>query len=440
MSPASADISRAARILKQGGVVAFPTETVYGLGARFNDLRAVRKIFAVKGRPQDNPLIVHISRMDQLTKIARNVSPESARLMKKFWPGPLTLIFKRTRFVPKLVTAGLDTVAVRMPDHPAARALIDQCGSPIAAPSANRSGRPSPTRYQDVLRELSGQADFILDGGKTRAGLESTVVDTLSRPPRLLRAGHIPAETLRKYLPGLTISHAHSSHTKNMSPGMKHRHYQPKCPVLAVAPGNWQQALSTRQNRTAKSAWSRTTGPIRATRALFSNATGTPLFPITRANSIPIFDAEQAGVELLLVEPSPTRHWSSHHGPYHRGQSMSAALDRAFAHCENMAKSHYENFPVGSSFLPKDNRKYIWAIYAFARTADDFADEGRHARETPGDLKQRLDQLDDWELRLMQCSRGEAKDPRSSRSPKPSARSICRSSFSKTCSPHTAWT
>ena len=186
-----ASIRQAGQILKRGGLVAFPTETVYGLGADALNEDAAAKIYAAKGRPSDNPLIVHITERKMLDAIVSEVSTQAELLMEKFWPGPMTLIFKKSALVPYGTTGGLDTVAVRMPSHPVARAVIDAGGGYIAAPSANTSGRPSPTKAAHVEEDLCGKIDMILDGGEVEIGLESTIVDVSTDRPVILRPGYI---------------------------------------------------------------------------------------------------------------------------------------------------------------------------------------------------------------------------------------------------------
>ena len=237
-------IQQAVRVLRRGGVVAFPTETVYGLGARLSDPKGIKKIYAVKGRPSDNPLIVHVSSLKEFGQLTRNVPPAAFKLVENFWPGPLTLVCKKTALVPRGVTAGLDTVAVRMPQHPVALKLLKALGEPIAAPSANRSGRPSPTRYEDVRRELKGKAGLILDGGRSRVGLESTVLDLTRKPFRILRPGCVSLEDLRKVIPGVAVWGGGASRAAAPSPGMKHRHYQPHCKVVLARPEEWSVVLS----------------------------------------------------------------------------------------------------------------------------------------------------------------------------------------------------
>lgn len=234
----AASIDRAALLLKAGEVVAFPTETVYGLGANALDEGAVAKIFAAKGRPADNPLIAHIADRAALPLLVRGVDRRARALMDAFWPGPLTLIFEKTDRVPAIVSAGLSTVAVRMPSHEAARALIERSGVPVAAPSANRSGRPSPTTAAHVLSDMDGRIPLILDGGPCAVGVESTVVDLSGGAPTILRPGGVTAEMLRGVLQDVLVDPAVLSPLRvgetARSPGMKHRHYAPSARVVVV--------------------------------------------------------------------------------------------------------------------------------------------------------------------------------------------------------------
>ena len=239
LSPLSAaSLAKAASLLRAGQVVAFPTETVYGLGANALDADAVRRIFAAKERPADNPLIAHIATREELSALTRFIDRRAHLLMDAFWPGPLTLIFPKSSRVPSVVSAGLDTVAVRMPSHPAAQALLRETGLPIAAPSANRSGRPSPTTAQHVLEDMDGRIPFILDGGTCGVGVESTVLDLTLDPPMVLRPGGITVEQLRAILPDVRVSDAVlrplTPGMQARSPGMKHRHYAPKARVWVV--------------------------------------------------------------------------------------------------------------------------------------------------------------------------------------------------------------
>lgn len=230
-------IDRAAEILSSGGIVAIPTETVYGLAADATDEAALHRVFAAKGRPQDNPLIVHIAEIDTLKVLAREIPSAAFRLAERFWPGPLTMVLKRTDATAKTVSAGLDTVAIRMPDHPVAQAVI-RAGVPLAAPSANTSGSPSPTTAHHVLHDLDGKIDGVLMGDECAVGVESTVVDLSSTPPRLLRPGGVSAEELREILPDLVLDKAilvePEQGAKVASPGMKYKHYAPKTTSFLV--------------------------------------------------------------------------------------------------------------------------------------------------------------------------------------------------------------
>jgi L-threonylcarbamoyladenylate synthase len=224
----------AVHILRQGGLVAFPTETVYGLGAVFNNEPALLKIFAVKGRPADNPLIVHIWRLEQLTELVSEVGPKAERLMAAFWPGPLTLIFPKRPDVSTVVTAGLDTVAVRMPSHPVARELLRQTDIAVAAPSANLSGRPSPTRGAHVVEDLAGKIEMIIDAGPCSAGVESTVLSLANSRPLILRPGSVTPEMLETVLQERVELVQPGEVNRPQAPGMKYRHYAPKAPVTLV--------------------------------------------------------------------------------------------------------------------------------------------------------------------------------------------------------------
>jgi len=228
-------IGKAAEILKAGGLVAFPTETVYGLGARATDPAAVKKIFTVKGRPADNPLIVHLASPRQLDDVALEIPPEAELLAKRFWPGPLSLVLKRSKLIAPEVSAGLQTVAVRMPAHPTALKLIKAVGDPLAAPSANLAGRPSPTSYQHVLNDLSGKIDAVIKATHCRIGVESTVLDLTVDQPVILRPGGVPREDLEEAL-NRQIMVAGTKHKPDSpsSPGMKYRHYAPSAPLILI--------------------------------------------------------------------------------------------------------------------------------------------------------------------------------------------------------------
>ncbi len=234
-------LRHAAEVLKGGGLVAFPTETVYGLGADALNETAVRGIFEAKGRPSDNPLIVHISDKNDVDCLVKEIPSEAGLLMDEFWPGPLTLVMYKSPAVPSIISAGLDTVAIRMPSHPVAAALIRESGLPIAAPSANTSGRPSPTIVRHVIEDLSGRVDIIIDAGPANVGLESTVLDVTVTPPLILRPGGITREQLEGVIHGVGIDPAlsarHSGNLKPKSPGMKYRHYSPKAEMILIVGG-----------------------------------------------------------------------------------------------------------------------------------------------------------------------------------------------------------
>jgi L-threonylcarbamoyladenylate synthase len=230
-------IREAARILKEGGLVAFPTETVYGLGADALNEKAVMQIFEAKGRPADNPLIVHVDSRENCMKLVRNIPEKALLLMDKFWPGPLTIIMKRKGIVPDVTTGGLDTVAVRIPENSVAIALIKYSGKPIAAPSANLSGKPSPTTAGHVLRDLSGRIDVIIDGGDVTIGLESTVIDMTSEVPAILRPGKVSKEEIEGCLGQVKIGYDDKVHPESetvRSPRMKYTHYSPESNVVLV--------------------------------------------------------------------------------------------------------------------------------------------------------------------------------------------------------------
>ncbi len=231
-------IAAAAEILKADGVVAIPTETVYGLAASAFSDRAIEKVFLAKGRPQDNPLIVHISDLDMIDQAVSEFSSDAKKLAEAFWPGPLTIVLKKSEKIAESVSRGLDTVAVRMPSHPVAREVIRRAGLPLAAPSANISGSPSPTTADHVITDLDGRIDGVIMSGNSDVGVESTVVSLAVTPPRLLRPGRITAEQLKELLPDLVIDKAVLAEPekgeKVASPGMKYKHYSPKTEVTLV--------------------------------------------------------------------------------------------------------------------------------------------------------------------------------------------------------------
>lgn len=227
------DPEEAAACIRQGQLVAFPTETVYGLGASIDHPDAVAAIYQVKGRPQDNPMIVHVASVDEVPSVALRLSASARTLMRRFFPGPLTLVVPRTERVPRTVSAGLWTVGVRMPDHPLALAFLRACGSPVAAPSANLSGRPSPTSWEAVRDDLDGRIACILQGDGVRVGVESSVVDCTTDPPVLLRAGGVTLEAMRAA--GVPVEPASAAHlAQGRSPGTRYRHYAPHARVRVV--------------------------------------------------------------------------------------------------------------------------------------------------------------------------------------------------------------
>lgn len=237
-NPDAEIIRQAGHVLRRGGLVAFPTETVYGLGANALDTEAVKGIFAAKGRPRDNPLIVHIAEIDTVFQYAGFINDSAKRLMETFWPGPLTLVLPARGNVSEEVSAGLESLAFRIPDHPVALALIHEAGVPVAAPSANLSGRPSPTLASHVYTDLNGRIDAILDGGPTGVGLESTVLDMTGDIPVILRPGGVTPEEIQavagKVLLDPSLGENGVTPERPASPGMKYRHYAPSAPLLLI--------------------------------------------------------------------------------------------------------------------------------------------------------------------------------------------------------------
>lgn len=234
VSPES--IGEAAQLIRDGELVGMPTETVYGLGANALDETAVRKIFAAKGRPADNPLIVHVSCLQEIPPLVKNIPESARRLMEAFWPGPMTLILPKSDAIPAVVSAGLDTVGIRLPRSEAARALIRAAGRPIAAPSANRSGRPSPTTARHVFEDMDGRIPLILDDGPSEVGVESSVIDATGEVPVILRPGGITPEMVERVLGGVRVdehvmSPLHEGEIVR-SPGMKYKHYAPKAKTV----------------------------------------------------------------------------------------------------------------------------------------------------------------------------------------------------------------
>lgn len=239
-------VREAGDIIRNGGLVAFPTETVYGLGANALNVEAVKKIFEAKGRPQDNPLIVHVGDYN-IAPFVKNITEIGEKLMEKFWPGPLTLIFEKSELIPGTTSAGLPSVGIRMPSNIIARELINASGVPIAAPSANISGRPSPTDVDRCIEDLNGKIEYIIGGGKCEVGLESTIVDCTVNPPCVLRPGGITLEMLREideriYIDPMIMKKPEKDF-KPKAPGMKYRHYAPKAP-LKIVQGNLSKTIA----------------------------------------------------------------------------------------------------------------------------------------------------------------------------------------------------
>ncbi|MGA0830029.1 MAG: L-threonylcarbamoyladenylate synthase [Nitriliruptoraceae bacterium] len=241
----AAGVARAAALLRAGGLVAIPTETVYGLAVRADDAAAVGRLFAAKGRPSDNPLIVHVADATAVAAVAAEVTPLARRLLARFAPGPLTVVLPARDDLPRAVTGGLDTVAVRVPEHPVARAVLVACGLPLAAPSANRSGRPSPTTAAHVLADLDDRIDAVLDGGPTRIGLESTVVDARGDVPVVLREGAVTREDLG----AVTAADGGGDARGARSPGTRHHHYAPGLPVVLAPQGGGPAAAAALGSR-----------------------------------------------------------------------------------------------------------------------------------------------------------------------------------------------
>jgi len=309
----------AANIIREGGSVAFPTETVYGLGADALNSKAVTALFKAKKRPIDNPPIVHVENVNDVYRLAEQIPPKADQLMKEFWPGPLTLVFKRSETVPDVTVAGLDTIAVRMPQHAVALALIRESRVPIAAPSANLAGKPSPTSAEHVFNDLNGRIAAILNGGPTRIGVESTVLDLSVEPAMVLRPGGTSLETLKMTLGDVklhpfVVTEKELAIENTRSPGMKHRHYAPKAPVIVVEgmitavmatvklliANYWLQDKRVGVLATAETAWAyeadvvKSLGSRRNVDAIAAN-----LFRLLRE-----FDEEK--VDIIITESVPT--------------------------------------------------------------------------------------------------------------------------------------
>lgn len=318
VNPQPDAITRAADCLRRGGLVAFPTETVYGLGAYALDRQAVLRLFEAKGRPSHDPLIVHVASVDDIEPLVDEIPSAALRLAKRFWPGPLTLVMRRAAAVPQEVTAGLETVAIRIPSHPVARALLTAAGIPIAAPSANLFSRPSPTRAAHVLEDLDGRIDMIIDGGPTQVGIESTVLDLTRGVPTVLRPGAITVDMLRTLLPTVDLSSVRQTAetaTSMPSPGLLPKHYAPRAP-LTLYEGDRHAVLERLVNDARQAIANRKKVGVLVARedngAL--DALRVDLRRVGSARDLPgvaaelyaaLRDFDNAGVDLILVRAFP---------------------------------------------------------------------------------------------------------------------------------------
>ena len=307
-------IKYAASVLKEGGLVAFPTETVYGLGANALNEKALLKIFEAKGRPSDNPLIVHIADKEEAYGLMKDIRDDSLKLMDKFWPGPLTLVGKKTSSVPDIVTAGLDTVAIRMPSNKIALSLIKESKLPVAAPSANVSGRPSPTTAKHVIDDLNGKIDVIIEAGDSNIGVESTVLDITLWPPTILRPGGVSKEQLQKFLGEVdvdpTLTEKNLDKLIPKSPGMKYKHYSPKAELIVVEGelSNVAGKINVLVEEYKKKGLSVGVLSTEQTRDLYNGAKVISLGDRTEPESIAsnlfkaLRDFDDLGVQLILAE------------------------------------------------------------------------------------------------------------------------------------------
>lgn len=310
-------LSEAGKVIREGGLVIFPTETVYGLGANALDDAAARKIFAAKGRPVDNPLIVHIYSREQLEDLVKEVNDTAKKAMDAFWPGPLTLIMEKSHNVPEAVTAGLNTVGVRMPKHDVALDLLRAAEVPIAAPSANISGKPSPTRLEHVLYDMAGKVNMILDGGPCEFGLESTVLDTTTNPPTILRPGGITLEMLKSVYGEVALDKGllkkEDKDFKPRAPGMKYTHYSPDADVTVVQ-GEIEKVVEYIKKRLVECAKEGIKAGVLATdetcknyEGNFTISVGSRKKPITIAEGL--FDSlrefDKHGIQMIFAEAVP---------------------------------------------------------------------------------------------------------------------------------------
>ncbi|MCS7094370.1 MAG: L-threonylcarbamoyladenylate synthase [Thaumarchaeota archaeon] len=305
-------IEEAARVIRSGGLVAFPTETVYGLGADALNPDAVMRVFRVKGRPPDNPLIVHVADPESIYLLASEVPRVADLLIERFWPGPLTLVLKRTEVVPPVTSAGLDTVAVRMPDHRVPLELIRSAGTPIAAPSANKSGSPSPTTADHVMMDLEGVVELVLDGGPTEIGVESTVLDVTVYPPEVLRPGGLSVEEIERVVGRVRVpgwARGLEKYTSRpRSPGMKYRHYAPKARLILVEGS--PQAVYSKVQELVKELYGTGTkvGVLTTDGKRYENATTVDLGPsrdlrtVAKSLFCSIRALDESGVDVIIAE------------------------------------------------------------------------------------------------------------------------------------------
>ena len=308
-----AAIARAAACLRRGGLVAFPTETVYGLGAHALDRHAVRRIFDAKGRPSSDPLIVHVTAIAQIQPLVAELPHSTHLLAVRFWPGPLTIVLRRSSLVPDEVTAGLDTVAIRMPAHPVARALIDTAAVPVAAPSANLFSRPSPTSAQHVLDDLRDRIDMVIDGGNTTVGVESTVLDLSGAVPTVLRPGAVTLEMLCEVLPRVSTRHVSVADANDAmaSPGMLSRHYSPRAPLTLYEGAEPDVRARLADDARAEMAAGRRVGILAADEDPFTAGhvvrVGPREAPETVASRLyaALRELDAAGVDLILARGFP---------------------------------------------------------------------------------------------------------------------------------------
>jgi L-threonylcarbamoyladenylate synthase len=324
---ADKDFEVPVKLLQQGEAIAMPTETVYGLAANAFDGDAVKKIFEAKNRPSDNPLIVHVSSIDMLKTFVEEITPTAELLMKKFWPGPLTLLFKATGKVSPTVLAGQPTVAVRQPSHPVAQKLIALSGLPLAAPSANRSGRPSPTTAAHVMDDLKGRIPCIIDGGDSHVGVESTVVDVHRNPPLILRPGGVTLEQLRELVPSMEVYSkvvtGEDLALKPPTPGLKYKHYSPDAqvilfegpsPALAIKLAEQMKELLSEQKRVGyihtRPNTVKLPQDLLANRLLTVSQIGSEddLGAVARGLFKSLRELDELGVEVILVEGITEEH------------------------------------------------------------------------------------------------------------------------------------